>query len=76
MIATLIFFFGYACGGMTIALAAFMLRHGRTSRRQSLPPATARQLKRAARANRLRLEEGDPRWVPIARGNFDHEDTR
>lgn len=45
------------------------------SRRKELPPATARRLRRAARANRLELRARTGRlW--IASSDFDHEDTR
>jgi len=42
-----------------------------------LPPATARSLRRARRANRLELRERQPqRWVSPASVNFDDEETR
>ncbi len=40
-----------------------------------LPPATTRQLKRAARANRLEVR-GPERWVSPASADFDDEETR
>lgn len=42
--------------------------------RRALPPSTARQLRRAARANRLELRKPPARWIPP---EFPHyEETR
>ena len=43
--------------------------------RLALPPATARQIRRAARANRLEVRN-PPRWVASANHDFDTEDTQ
>lgn len=38
--------------------------------RRSLPPATARQIARARRANRLEAREPLPRWIPESTDRF------
>lgn len=51
--------------------------YSRKIRRHRLPPATVRQIRRAARANRAELVRfpGRGRWISPASGTFDDGDT-
>lgn len=66
-----------ACMGLGAALLYLLQLVHRWSRaHKALPPATQRQLARAARANRLEARRPPPRWIPLSSGNFDNEDTQ
>lgn len=61
-------------GGLAMWLWQFA--RGR-ERRRALPPATARQIERAARASRLEARDPPPRWIPTPADHFtDNEDTK
>jgi hypothetical protein len=66
-----------ACIALGAALLyVVQLVRGWSRESKALPPATARQLARARRANRLDMRKPPPRWIPLPSGNFDNEDTR
>lgn len=68
MIAVVAFSFaiGYACAGRSTA-----------ERRTQLPPATARQIKRAQRASRAHLELAlDSKFISPANADFSEGETR
>lgn len=76
-----IFLAGVLFGCCLCAIAVIIADLIRSRReRRTLPPATRKQIRRAARANRAQLrvlQGGDQRrWVPPANGDFDNEDTR
>lgn len=59
-----------------LAMWIWQFARGR-ERRRALPPATARQIERAARANRLEVRDSPPRWIPLPKDRFaDDEVTR
>ena len=81
MMPTLLLLAGFSLGILAAATVVALYVHLGHPRRPKLPPATARQLSRAARANRYRLRDRDDRsyparWVSPASANFDHEETR
>jgi hypothetical protein len=64
-----------ALGAALLYVAQLVRSWSRESK--ALPPATARQLARAARANRLDMRKPPPRWIPLPKDHFtDSEDTR
>lgn len=61
-------------GGLAMWLWQFA--RGR-ERRRALPPATARQIERAARASRIDVRDPPPRWIPLPKDSFaDDEETK
>ena len=75
MMQSLLFLAGYACGAVTVSvLVAIYYYQGRPRpRRAELPPATASQIKRAARANRIEVRTR-PRWVAPPADDFPFDD--
>jgi len=62
-----------------VALGAVLLHiiqvvRDRAHARKALPPATARQIARAARANRLEVRKPTPRWIPLSETSFDDDE--
>lgn len=66
--------------GIILGAAAMAIYYeARDPDRPRLPPATRRQLARAARANRadIRRAQHDQRhWLPPSIDDFDHEETQ
>jgi hypothetical protein len=70
---TAAFLYGILLGWCSAALVAVIVT---LPRRRALPPATKKQIQRAARANRAVLSDRR-RFIPLPTDDFsDHEDTR